>query len=62
MNIAGAGLPMTSADTPVAVVRAATTEPAPGRNPAGVGYRASAFVAIRRAPPATAAIALASRA
>ena len=62
MNIAGAGLPMTSGVTPVAVARAATIAPAPGRNPAGVGYRASAFVAISRAPPATAAMAMESRA
>ena len=60
-NIAGAGLPMTSGTTPVAVARAATIAPAPGANPAGVGYRASAFVAMNLAPPAIAAMAAARR-
>ena len=49
------------ASTPVAVARAATIEPAPGRKPTAVGYRVSALVAMSRAPSMTARIATARR-
>ncbi|NDI18287.1 MAG: hypothetical protein EBY89_00750 [Actinobacteria bacterium] len=53
--IASCGFPAIVGVTPEAVATAARIEPPPGIKPFGVGYVASSFVAIKRAPFRTAA-------
>ena len=55
------GLPATIGCTPDAAATAATSEPAPGTSPFSVGYVASTFVAMKRAPSRIAVDAMRNR-